>query len=299
MRRALELDPEYAPAWAGLADAYSVFAYYGMLPTEVCASTAREAAARALAHGPDLAESHNAIAQVSLLFDWDWERTERSFKRALEINPGYVQAGAWYSLFYVGFVCGRWTEAVSRVLALQKAEPLSAYVAAVVAYTTADCGLGAEAVGWGATACRLDPTSYLSLWTYQLALYVDRQYAASIEAGDRALAVSGRMQGALVTLAVTLAESGDLAGARAVQRELEARAAREPISVLLLAQVAAAVGDDQTATTLAHDALDRRDPLLVAFGRSITARALRAIPAYETILAAMKMPRAEANERPR
>src|SRR5262249_29460773 len=92
MRRALELDPEYALAWAGLADAYSVFAYYGMLPGDVCAETARKAAAKAIALGPDLAESHNAMAEVSLLFDWDWRQTEQSFKRALQINPHYLQS---------------------------------------------------------------------------------------------------------------------------------------------------------------------------------------------------------------
>src|SRR5262245_51234721 len=112
MRRALELDPEYGLAWAGVADAYSVFAYYGMLPSDTCAAAAREAAAKALTYGPDLAESHSAVAQTSLLFDWDWPRAERSFKRALEIAPGHVQAAAWYALFYLGFVRGRWDEAV-------------------------------------------------------------------------------------------------------------------------------------------------------------------------------------------
>src|SRR5262249_6157438 len=156
---------------------------------------ARKAAAKAIALGPDLAESHNAMAEVSLLFDWDWRQTEQSFKRALQINPHYLQSAVWYGLFYVGFVCGRYEDAVDHLLAIQKAEPLSAYAAACVAYGMADSGRGAEAVRWGETACRLDPTSYLSLWSYQQALYVDGRYAAAIEAGDRALAISGRMQG--------------------------------------------------------------------------------------------------------
>jgi serine/threonine-protein kinase len=295
MRRALELDPEYALAWAGLADAYSVFAYYGMLPPEVCAATAREAAGKALAYGPDLAESHNAIAQVSLLFDWDWAQTERSFTRALEINPAYVQAAAWHGLFYVGFVRGRRTDAVDRMLALQKAEPLSAYVAGCVSYAMTDCGRGTEAVRWGETACRLDPTSYLSLWAYQQALNADAQHAAAIAAADRALAVGGRAQGALATLALTLADSGDVAGARAVQRELEARAEREWISPLVRAAVAAGLGDSDAALSLAADALARRDPALVVFGRSFTARAIQALPEYHRILAALHMPRDEVD----
>jgi tetratricopeptide (TPR) repeat protein len=206
MRRALELDPEHARAWAGLADAHSVFAYYGMLAPDVCAATAREAANNALTYGPDLAESHNAIAEVSLLFDWDWARTEQSFRRALEINPGYIQAAAWHRLFYIGFVRGRRTEAVERMLALQTAEPLSAYVAGCVSYAMADCERANEAVRWGETACRLDPTAYLSLWTYQQALYADGQYAAAIAAGDHVLAVAGRIQNAMATLALALVD---------------------------------------------------------------------------------------------
>jgi serine/threonine-protein kinase len=296
MRRALKLDPEYALAWAGLADAYSVFAFYGMLPGDVCAVTAREAAAKAIAYGPDLAESHNAVAEVSLLFDWDWCRTEQSFRRALEINPGHLQSAVWYGMFYLGFLCGRYDDAVEYLLGVQKTEPLSAYAAACVAYMMADGGRGTEAVSWGETACRLDPTSYLSLWTYQQALYVDGQHAAAIEAGDRALGISGRMQGALATLALSHVDSGVLQGARAVQGELEARAARESISPTVRATVAAAVGDREAAVSLASDALARHDPLLPVFGRSVTTRALRAIPEYRQILSTLRMPRDRSDE---
>jgi len=298
MRRALELDPEYALAWAGLADAHSVYAYYGMMAPDLCAATARDAAGKALAFGPDLAESHSAVAQVSVLFDWDWVRTEQSFARAFEMNPGHVQAAAWHALFYLGFVRGHGTEAVERLLALQKAEPLSAYVAGCVAYAMTDCGRATEAVRWGETACRLDPTSYLSRWSHQQALNADGQHAAAVAAGERALAVAGRMQGALATLALTLVDIGDIAGARAVQRELEARSAREWISPLVRATVAAGLGDTGAAVALAADALAKRDPALVVFGHSFTARALRVIPEYRSILSVLRMPRDEANASP-
>jgi hypothetical protein len=226
------------------------------------------------------------MALTSMLFDWDWPRTERSFKRALELAPGYLQAGTWYALFYLGFITRRWDEAIERLRAVQRAEPLSAYAAACAAYGLADCGRGAEALEMSTLACRLDSTSYLSLWTHQLALFVSGDYAASIEASDRALAISGRLQGSLVVLASTLAASGDLAGARAVRSELDARAAREPISLASRAIAAAAVGDDEAAVTLAQEALARRDPILVVFGQAFFARALHAIPAYRNLLAA-------------
>src|SRR5262245_8400246 len=107
MEKALELDPTYALAWAGLADANSLLGYYGNTPPEVAAAKAREAVTEALRHGPDLAEAHTARGLQALLFEWDWATAEQSFRKALELNPGYIQATAWYELFYHGFACGR------------------------------------------------------------------------------------------------------------------------------------------------------------------------------------------------
>ncbi len=290
MRRALELDPEYALAWAGLADGYSLSGFYATMPPEGCSAAAREAAAKALALGPDLAEAHLANAQVSLLFDWDWARAEQFSKRALEINPGYMQASVWYGVFYLGFVSDRWREAVDLLLAAQRAEPLSAYAAAVLGYAMANNGQPEEAVRWVTLACQLDPAAYLSHWVRQMALHMSGQHTAAIEAADKALSVSGRMQGALVILALSCVATDDLASARAVYREMEARSVREYISPCLRAQVAAAIGEREAAVALAREAYARRDPVIVVFGRSKPTWALRELPEFQEILTAMNMP---------
>ena len=291
MQRALELDPKYGLAWAGLADGYSLLGYYGVLPPEVCAPAAREAAAKALEFGPDLAEAHNALAQVSLIFDWDWPLTERSFRRALELNPGYLQAGAWYGLFYLGFVSGRWTEAVDFLQEVQRPEPLSAYAAACVCLGLGFGGQPLEAVQWADKACQLDPTAFLSLWVKQTALFFNGQYAESIEVGDRLLNYSGRHLWALVYLGVACADSGDLVAARAIHGELTARATREYVGPFMRAVVAAAIGEQEAATVLMKEALVRHDPAMPFFARwAAQLPALRALPACQEVLAAMKLP---------
>ena len=93
MHKALELDPTYALAWAGLADAYSLLGYYGNLHPEEARTKAHAAVVEALRHGPDLAEAHSARGLQALLFEWDWPMAERSFLKALELNPGYIQGG--------------------------------------------------------------------------------------------------------------------------------------------------------------------------------------------------------------
>jgi len=292
MRRALELDPEYALAWAGLADAYSVQGYFGVLPPEECGPPAREAAKKALALGPDLAEAHTAVAMASLIFEWDWAQAERSFTRALELNPGYVQAGGWYSIFYLGMACGRWEEANDLALRIQNLDPLSAYSAVVIAWTMGLEGKRmSEAVQWARKACDLEPASFLELWSLQRTLYFDGQFTESIEAGEQALRVSGRHPWALSQLAVTYVDAGDVASARAIFREMEARAMREYTGPLPRAIAAAAVGEHQTAIDLVRESVARRDPELALFPpQQQTAHALRALPETQEIYAALKYP---------
>jgi serine/threonine-protein kinase len=267
MERAVELDPEFALAWAGLADGHSLLGYYGVLAPEVCAPAARAAAAKALEFGPDLAEAHNARAQVALLFDWEWVVTERSFRRALELNPTYLQASAWYGLFFLGFVSGRWDEAVDFMKGVQRNEPLSAYAAGCLTFCLGYGDRGHEAVEWGERACQLDSTSFLSLWALQTALYFDGQFAAAISTADRLLNYSGRHHWSLVYLAAACARSGDQRAVRAIHAELTARVVRDYISPFLRGIVAALAGDAVAAMDLAREAIDRRDPSMPVFLR--------------------------------
>jgi TolB-like protein/tetratricopeptide (TPR) repeat protein len=87
-RQALELDPQYALAWAGLARTYSDQAGSSWLPIAEGFGKARDAAQRALRLDPDLAEAHAAMGEICTLHDWDWKGADQSFKRALELAPG-------------------------------------------------------------------------------------------------------------------------------------------------------------------------------------------------------------------
>ena len=159
MEQAIALDPNYGLAWAGLADAYTPCSPI----TIICARTqrARRRAARrqkALGWAPTL-EKHTARAMVSLLFDWDFEAAERGFKRAMELNPGYIQGAGWYCFQYLGFAALRWEEAIEGLLELQQREPQSGYIAAVLAnsYSSVSGGDPEQAVRWADKAVELDP----------------------------------------------------------------------------------------------------------------------------------------------
>lgn len=98
-RQATNLDPNYAAAWSGLADAWILAGSYGdsFLAPSVAMPKAKEAAERALALDDSSAEAHTSLAYIHLMWDWDDAAAEQEFKRALQINPGYVNAHHWYS----------------------------------------------------------------------------------------------------------------------------------------------------------------------------------------------------------
>jgi eukaryotic-like serine/threonine-protein kinase len=121
-RAALDRDPTYAPAYSGLADSYALLGYLFSSPEENY-PLARAAARQALEIDADLAEAHASMGVVQLLGDWDWVSSERSFKRAIELNPSYATAHHWYWTHLV--TAGRFDDADREIREALKLDPLS------------------------------------------------------------------------------------------------------------------------------------------------------------------------------
>jgi len=120
--QAIEKDPNYALAYAGLVEAYFNLSFI-LSPAEVW-TKAKEAALKALQLDGLLAEAHYAMALVSLCYDRDLRTAEREFKRAIELKPNYSLAHDWYGLFVLG-ICGRFDEAFAELRKAQELDPLS------------------------------------------------------------------------------------------------------------------------------------------------------------------------------
>jgi TolB-like protein/Tfp pilus assembly protein PilF/tRNA A-37 threonylcarbamoyl transferase component Bud32 len=120
-RQAAALAPQFAPAYAGQADAYNLLP--GRMPAEVAYPLAKAAAAKALELDPTLAEAHTSMAFATFVFDRDWPRAEAGFQRAVEMNPGYATAHHWYGEFLS--VVGRLEEASREFNQAAALDPLS------------------------------------------------------------------------------------------------------------------------------------------------------------------------------
>ena len=96
-QRALAIDPDYAPAYAGLGDAYNLLGDWWWSPPRDVYPKAKEAARRPLQLDDSLAEAHTTLAEACYTFDWDWPTCGTEFRRAIELNPNYATAHLWYS----------------------------------------------------------------------------------------------------------------------------------------------------------------------------------------------------------
>lgn len=121
--QAIEKDPRYALAYAGLADAWYSRGWYRYVEPKDAYEKARAAANRALEFDPKLAEGHAIMAAIKTVYDWDWQGAESEFKLAIQLNPNYATAHQRYSLFLP--TLGRLDEAIAEARKARELDPLA------------------------------------------------------------------------------------------------------------------------------------------------------------------------------
>lgn len=260
--RAVALDSGYALAWAGLADSNTVLGYWGLARPEATMPKALEAARRAIALDPSLAEAHSALAMASLMGAWDKPEAERAFLSAIELNPRYTQARAWFALFYLQFAAGRFEEGAAQAKLGVESDPLSGYANSVLALTLTLASKRTEGLQFSQTAVELDPESFLTRWIHHVVLHLCGRFEEAVGVGEEALAISGRHPWAMYTLATTFADWSKPADAKALYAELMARARRGYVQPTCIALAAAAAGLENEAICHAREGLQIRDPII-------------------------------------
>jgi serine/threonine-protein kinase len=259
-QQAVGLDPNYALAWAELANCYTCLCWYGFATSQSTIPKAVEAARRAVALDSSLSEAHSALAIVALVGVWDRAEAEREFVRALELNPKNILARAWYACFYLQLCEGRMTDGMEQAKLALASDPLSAFAHAIYALTCIIAGRTADGVTIGRHAIEIDGESFLARWVMQMALLSSGQLDASVLAADSALAMSGRSPSSLALLAMALADLGRVNEADAIYCEMHARARRQYIQPTSLAFAAAAAAREEEAIRHAREAFEIHDP---------------------------------------
>ena len=167
--QAIEKDPSYALAYAGLADAHTLSFFWGNVPPTECYPKARAAARRALEIDDTLAEAHTALAYPAFIFGWDFAGAEREFRRAIELNPNYATTHHWYGECLNAL--GRHEEAIAEMKRAQELDPLSLIVNSNIGLIYVRARRYDQAIEELQKALAMDqsfaPTFYFLMWAYQ------------------------------------------------------------------------------------------------------------------------------------
>jgi TolB-like protein/Flp pilus assembly protein TadD len=123
-QQCVAINDRYALAYAGLADSYTLLANYGATPPNEVRGRAKEAALRAVALDPDLAEARNSLAHVLATYEWDWQAAEREYETSILLNPSYATSHHWYAITLLGPL-GRLEEAIFEMERARQLDPIS------------------------------------------------------------------------------------------------------------------------------------------------------------------------------
>jgi eukaryotic-like serine/threonine-protein kinase len=262
LERALVLDPHFALAHAGFAEACVILVQYGLAPAKALRTQAHAAARRALALAPDLAEAHCARGTLSLVVDWNWPEAARHLRRALELQPRYVAARIWLA-YYLIFVEEQFDEGIAVGRRAVELDPLAPLPAMQLGMTLMGAGRPEEAIAPLERAAELAPTMFLPLLHLGLLYNNLGRTQEAVALLEQAVTTSGRHPWTLAALAICYGALGKRADLEAIRDELAARARREYVQATWLAALSAALGRMDEAFALLHRACEERDGILV------------------------------------
>ncbi|MEA3244525.1 MAG: tetratricopeptide repeat protein, partial [Gemmatimonadota bacterium] len=282
---AAEASPEFAAAWAGLADALLLLGVYGAAPPGEVMPAARDAAERAVAINPALGDAYATLGAVRALYDWDWTGAEDAFRRAMALAPRNPTAWQWCAMNLL-VPRGRYAEAREAVERARSLDPLAMVMAAsvgAVRHLSGDVAGAEEALRH---AVALEPGFVMTHYFLGNVL----RDAGNLEGSEAelraAIGGTGNAGGTpemRAALAQTLARRGDPAAARAMLDELSRLASERHVATCLRAQLHCALGNVPAAIAELERAVEEHDPELVFIGVRPAYAPLHGHPGFDAI----------------
>ena len=256
-KQAIDLDPTYALAYFGLADAYRALAPTGEVPPREILPQAKAAAAKALEIDESLAEPHVTLAFIHTWFDWDWVGAEKEAKRAIELNPNLGFAHIAYAQLFSHL--GRHQEAITEGERARELDPLSLIINTLDGQYLYSARRNDEASARLKKTLELDP----NFWIAHLFLgttYVEKgKYPEAIAEFSKARELSGGNSEPISMTGYAWAMAGDPAKARAVLKELKSLSSQRYVPPTNVAVLCYAVGEKDEAFAWLENAYQDRD----------------------------------------
>jgi len=279
-QQAIEKDPAYAKAYAGLADCYAILSHYSKLSPRRTLPKAKAAAVQALRIDDGLVEAHTSLALVRMLYDWDWTDAEAEFRKALALNANYATAHHWYGLYLAAR--GRFEDAIAEVERARRLEPLSLAINTDLGLVLYLARRYDEAIAQYRAAIDLDPAfsdaqEGILMASNEMGMYGQpiSEFMRSPEAFSRGVAS---------TLDAAYARSGVKGYWRAYLKLAEAPSSEVHSSPYVRARIYAKVGESTRALQWLETAYAERDGGLSLLKVDPGMDLLRAEPRFTAIL---------------
>ena len=285
-QQAIQKDVEYAPAYAGVADAYTAMRSIYAAPSEVMPK-AKAAALKAVALDETLPEAHVSLGSVLMFYDYDWPNAEREFQRALDIKPSYAEAHDYYAMFLVAN--RRFQAAVDEILLARQLSPVSGLIAADAAwvfYLKRDYD---QMMEQAKAAVELAP----NYWLAHLQLGLAHEKKGDFARAMQEFKETRRMNddpGVLEMLAGTYAAAGRPDEARRITDEMVERSKKRYVCAYEVATSYAGLKDRESAFLWLRKSLDERADCSPWIAADPKLDPLRADPRFQDLLRRIGLP---------
>jgi TolB-like protein/Flp pilus assembly protein TadD len=286
-QEALVRDTEFALAYSGIADCYSMLGWFGALASQEAGQKARSAATRAVELHEWLGEAHASLALVRLWYDWDWPGAEIEFQRAIALNPNSALVHHWYALFLN--VTGRTDEATAEQHIAQELDPLSL----TIALNTADAYYFGrqydQAIERLRSVLNREPQFAPAYFNLGRVYTQKRMFQEAIGAFEKAMQLSGNHE-AMPALAHALALAGATAEPKAILEQLKSVPGDRHMPSPLIALIYLGLGEKEGALQWLERGLAERSCWLIFLKMDPVYDELRSDRRYSRILQLMGFP---------
>jgi serine/threonine-protein kinase len=289
-QQACQADPECALAYVGLADAYTLFADYGLESPRDVIPKARAAAMKALELDASLGEANAALGLMASIYDWQWEKAGEYYQRSIELNPGYATARHWFGTDYLALL-GRFDEALEQVRLARQLDPLARSIHESEGYVLMLARRYDEAIEVLHDLLDQDPDYPNAYGTLGRALALSGDLDEGICMLERRREMSPELASVLGALGQCYGMRGDAAKARAVLADLERLAARKTVQASCFALVNLGLGNKQEALRWLEAGCERHEAQVTKIKVHPVWDELRGEPAFKTLLDRVRFPK--------
>ena len=257
-QQAIDLDPNYALAYAGISGAYRALALGTELSPTDSFAKGRAAAKRAIELDETFSEGHTALGMTMFWADWDWNGAQQHLRRALELNPNDVNAHLFYA--HALSNTGKHQEALSEVKLARELDPLFAFTGALEGQFLFHAGKHDEALDRLQKTLELNPNFWMP-YSFSALVYIDKKmYPEALAAARKARALSAASTFSIGLESYTLAKMGNREEAEKVLREMLEIERTRGMPPTHLATAYNGLGDTETALDWLEKAFAERDP---------------------------------------